>query len=239
MRILVLEDDDRSGPLLRGHLINGGYVVDLVKTIADFHAAASVMDHDLYLIDLSLPDGEGIDLIKTLRSGTKRNIPIMITTGRASIPDRVAGLDCGADDYLVKPFHKDEVMARIRALRRRPAKMLDKQVRVGRLYLNTNTGEIFFDDKRVNMRPSERRLLALLIRKSGNVVPRNLIEDSLHGLEEAPTSNSIEKLVSRVRKNIKGENMGVELKTVRGAGYLLEETANPCERERQDLPARH
>ena len=206
--------------------MRSSYVVDLVNTIEQFRDAVFSVKHDLYMIDLGLPDGDGLDLIRELRKGKSKSTPILITTARSSVSDRVNGLDCGADDYLSKPFHVDEVLARIRALLRRPGRICDKEKRVGRLVLNANTGEIFFNGTRVDMRQSERRLLALMIRRSGRVVPRNLIQDSLHGWGEVIAPNAIEKLVSRLRKGLDREAMGVELKTIRGAGYILEETVN-------------
>ena len=225
MRIVLLEDNKRSGFLLSEHLNRAGYTVDLVETIQQFRDIAQVTDHELYMIDLGLPDGDGLDLIRELRASGKKSTPILVTTARSSIPDRVNGLDCGADDYLSKPFHVDEVLARIRALLRRPSALQPKEKQVGQLILNSATGEIFFNGALVEMRQSERRLLALLIRRSGRLVPRNLIQDSLHGLGEPTAPNAIEKLVSRLRKGLDREAMGVELKTIRGAGYVLEESA--------------
>ena len=222
MRTLLLEDNERSGSLLRGHLGREGYVVDLATTVAEFREHLMSIAHDLYIIDLGLPDGDGIDVVQEVRRRRDRPGPILIVTARTSISDKVAGLDSRADDYLCKPFHIDELLARVRALLRRPIRMAENRVVVGSLILHSATGEIFYNGEQIKLRPSERQLLALLIRRSGRLVPKSLIEDSLKGSDQIVTQNAIEKLVSRLRKSLGHEDMGVNLRTVRGDGYILE-----------------
>lgn len=227
MRLVLLEDNQRSGSLLRDHLVRAGYAVDLVSTIQQFNDLMPITSPDLYLIDLGLPDGDGLDVIRRLRHNAKSATPILILSARTSISDRVAGLDCSADDYLCKPFHVNELLARVRALLRRPAQLEAKRIKVGQLVLNCATGDIFYEGCRVDLRPSERQLLALLIRRSGRLVPKRLIEDSLRSIDQDVSPNATEKLVSRLRKSLCKNAININLKTLRGSGYVLEEVAAP------------
>jgi len=222
MRILLAEDNQRFGQLLVEHLSDAGYTVDLTMTASGFRHLATIYVYALYLVDLGLPDGDGLGLIEELRQA-KCAAPILILTARSTVQDRVSGLDCGADDYLVKPFNHAELLARVRALSRRPANLVANSMRVGHLTLDFITGEVCCDGRRIDLRPSEQRLLALLIKRSGRLVPRTTIEDSLQSLGNEKTANALDKLISRLRRSLRDEQAGIELKTVKGLGYVLEE----------------
>lgn len=229
MRLLLLEDNARLGQLTCDHLRSSGYIVDLACSIVDFRAISSHADHALYIVDLTLPDGDALDVIRELRTN-RRCVPVLVTSARSEVSQRIAGLDAGADDYLTKPFNCDELIARVRALLRRPLDLEQRKVMVGQLELDTSSGEIFIDGSSFDLCPSERRLLALLIRRNGHIVTKSLIETMLYEYAGSPSPNAIEKLVSRLRSRI-GTNTGIVVKTVYGDGYRLEEVR--C----GDLPA--
>ena len=222
MRILLVEDNQRFGKILTECLTGEGYSVDYVKTAEDFQQQSMSSRYNIYLVDLCLPDGDGIDLIKELRRASD-STPIIVLTGRSFVSDRVKGLDCGADDYLVKPFNHLEVLARIRALVRRPAKLLPQQLQAGKLVLDCKTGELYCDGRRMDLGPCEQRMLALLIRHLGQLVQREHIEHVVYGMSTVRSPNATDKMVSRLRGNLKDVNVGIELRTIKGAGYILEE----------------
>lgn len=222
MRIVVLEDDRRFGTLLTDYLRVAGYTAELATSIAAFKCCIEPQMHDLLIIDLGLPDGDGVDLVRELRA-QRCHAPILVVTARTSISDRISGLDCGADDYLPKPFNVNELLARVRALLRRPAQVHSSKVNVGRLQLDPTSGEILFDNARVELSPTERRLLALLMRRVGTVVPKAVIDIQVNGVQCSHTPNAVEQLVSRLRKSLERTRSGVDVRTVRGLGYVLEE----------------
>ncbi len=222
MRLLLLEDDPRFGDLLSHHLAAAGHPSDLTRSIAEFEEVAAHAVHSLYLIDLGLPDGDGLDLVARLRA-KRTMVPILITTARSGVRDRVAGLDIGADDYLIKPFNVTELLARVRALLRRSPDLRSQHLQAGRLILESDTGEILLDGAPIGLAPGERRLLALLIRRMGRVVAKEYIEDVVHGVHGATSPNAIEQLVSRLRRSLCDGTLGIQLRTIRGAGYVLEE----------------
>lgn len=224
MRLLVLEDDPRFGPLLCEHLDDAGYATDLASTVAEFREVAALGTHAVYVIDLGLPDGDGSDLVAQLRSANCM-IPILVVTARSAVRDRVAGLDRGADDYLVKPFNVAELLARVRAMLRRAPSLGAPRLRAGRVVLDCATGEISCGGSQVALSPAERRLLELLIRRLGRVVPKATIQNVVHGVHCDSSPNAVEQLVSRLRKSLASSGMGVELRTIRGLGYVLEEKA--------------
>jgi two-component system OmpR family response regulator len=221
MRILLVEDNVRVGPLLRQYLRDAEFTVDLATSVADFQEMAGSFSYGLYVLDLGLPDGDGIEILRQLRAA-KQTALIIITSARGQISDRISGLDCGADDYLVKPFHHSEFLARIRALLRRPAGVAPQYVEVGNLVLDCAIGEISCEGQRVNLRPSERRLLALLMRWSGHLVSREMIENALLSIDHEVTPNAIDKLISRLRASLSNAPVGIEIRTINGLGYMLE-----------------
>ncbi len=223
MRILVVEDNDRFGRLVVEHLSEADYIVDLVGTVEEFYSINSYMSFDLYIIDLGLPDGDGIKLIQRLRQNNNCT-PILIATARARLDEKIRGLDAGADDYLVKPFNHRELLARIRALLRRKPTIQSELFTTPSLSFNMITGDLSCGDMNLQLRRGERRLLTLLIQHSGNTVTRELIESRLKNFQENCSSNSIDKMVSRLRKALAAAKSDLQLKTIRGVGYILEET---------------
>ncbi|MCF6198313.1 MAG: response regulator transcription factor [Hyphomicrobiaceae bacterium] len=222
MRILVIEDNNRFGQLVVEHLSEADYIVDLVGRVEEFYSITSCMDFDLYIIDLGLPDGDGIKLIERLRRNNK-NMPIIIVTARAGLDEKIKGLDAGADDYLVKPFNHQELLARIRAVLRRKPTIQSELFTAGSFTFNLTTGDLNCGDRQLKLRRGERRLLTLLIQHTGTTVTRELIENRLKNFQENCSSNAIDKMVSRLRKALVKTKSDLQLKTVRGVGYVLEE----------------
>ena len=178
------------------------------------------MQYDLIVVDLGLPDGDGLGAIRTLRS-MGHSSPILIMTARGSVEDRVIGLDSGADDYLIKPFNHAELLARVRALLRRPSDLQGPVLKFGGVELDEARGEVSCSGKPIELRLSERRLLAVLMRRSGSVVAKSTIEDALSEIGRELSANAVEVLVSRLRKALSEGSTGVTIETVRGIGYRL------------------
>jgi two-component system, OmpR family, response regulator len=223
-RLLLVEDSARLQALLTESLRGAEYPVDVVGTAAEARAALAEVTYDVVIVDLGLPDGDGIALIHEARVGGCKT-PMLVITARAGIDDRIAGLDSGADDYLVKPFSHLELLARIRALLRRPPDMREPILQVGRLVLNETTSEVRADGRMVDLRASERRLLALLMRQAGRIVPKSSIEERFSEFGRELSGNAVEAHVSRLRKALDDAPAGVWIETIRGVGYALKETS--------------
>lgn len=224
MRLLMLEDSSRLRDLLGETLREADFALDAVSTAAELRSAVAKVSYDLIIVDLGLPDADGMDVIRELRNAGSFT-PILVMTARAAVPDRIAGLDSGADDYLTKPFHHLELLARVRALLRRSPSLAAPELSVGRLTLREASGEILCEGEPLRLRPSERRLLTLLMRHGGKVLLKERIEETLSEFGREITPNAVEVLVSRVRKALHDVNAGVSLVTVRGSGYVLRQGA--------------
>ncbi|MEQ1648205.1 MAG: response regulator transcription factor [Hyphomicrobiaceae bacterium] len=222
MRLLILDDDKRFGTLLSEHVSASGLVADVVTSVADFRAQADPSVYDLYVIDLNLPDGDGIEVVRDCRR-LSQNIPILIITARSTVSQRVTGLDAGADDYLIKPFHAAEFQARVRALLRRPPTCVAPKLHLGQISVETGSGAVYFNGQRAILRPAEQKLLTLLMRRLGVIISKDAIYNQIYGMETCATPNAVEQVVSRLRKALAVSTAGVDVKTVRGIGYHLEE----------------
>jgi DNA-binding response OmpR family regulator len=222
MRMLLLEDNARLQAVVSDSLRTNEYLVDAVGTAAAFRSAVAVVRYDLFIIDLGLPDGDGLVLIRELRSAGCE-APILVITAQAAIDARVSGLEGGADDYLVKPFHQAEFLARIRALLRRPCSLRTRVLQAGSLSVDSETGEARVNGQVLDLRLRERRLLILLMRRTGSVVAKSVIEAALSDFEHTLSGNAIEVIVYRLRKALDDKASGVTIETVRGVGYVLKE----------------
>jgi DNA-binding response OmpR family regulator len=220
MHILLVEDNLRLQELIEQALRDAGYRVDLATTVAELLAAAASVQYDLLIVDLMLPDGDGLDAIRALRA-RRSSVPILIMTARGSIDDRVRGLDAGADDYLIKPIHQAELLAHVRALLRRPAEVMGPILRTGNTEFDEAMAEVRCAGKPVRLRLRERRLLALLMRRSGFLVSKNMIEEALSEFGREISANAIEALISRIRRALSDARSDVVIETVRGVGYRL------------------
>jgi DNA-binding response OmpR family regulator len=222
MRILLIEDQGRLGQTIVEGLAEFGFGVDLFATGGDGLAAAKSITYDAIILDLGLPDVDGLDIISELRAAT-RHIPILILTARDGVDARVEGLDRGADDYLLKPFAMKELAARLRALLRRPGGPLGLTINLGNICLDTVERHLKVRGRVVAITPRELDALELLMRRSDKVVPKRLFEDTIYGFSEEVAANTIEALISRLRRRLQAIEATVTIHTLRGIGYLLTE----------------
>lgn len=220
MRLLLVEDNPRLQSLLADTLNAAGFGLDTVGTVADLYAFNAATKYDLIIVDLGLPDGDGLTAIKKLRADHVKT-QILVITARGSIDERVLGLDAGADDYLTKPFNNAEFLARVRALLRRPTDTMGPMLEIGNTSMNVGTLEVLCAGELVPLRFSERRLLLLLMRRAGTLVPKSALESSLSEFGRDISANAIEALVSRTRKALADAGSDASIETVRGVGYSI------------------
>ncbi|AOH85007.1 two-component system response regulator [Sphingomonas panacis] len=223
MRILLIEDEAGMATALRTVLEREGIVVDHVANAADAREAARSGTADLILLDRTLPDGDGLALIPGIRRDSP-GVPIIVISARGDVTDRVSGLDTGADDYLPKPFAMEEMLARVRAVRRRPASVSVQLVQLGNLAYDLANDEATVDGDRLNLPRRELLVLAALMRRRGRTVPRNALEDAVYGFDDEIQSNTLDSHVSRLRKRLSEAGGAVEIHAIRGVGYLLRQT---------------
>jgi DNA-binding response OmpR family regulator len=222
MRLLLVEDNQRLQELLTDSLKGAGYGVDAAGTVADLLDSVAAVPYDLVIVDLGLPDGDGLSAIRALRE-QGQSMPVLVITARGSIEDRVSGLDGGADDYLIKPFNNTEFLARVRALLRRPSELHGPVLCKGDLELDEANGQVRCTGVPVNLRLSERRLLVILLRKGNSLVPKSAIESALSEFGREVSANAVEALVSRTRKALADAGSRIVIETIRGIGYQLRE----------------
>jgi len=220
MRILLIEDHQRLAQSIVEGLAGFGLGVDFFGTAEEGLAAEDSISYDALILDLALPDRDGLEVLSQLRKREKR-IPVLILTARDGIDERVEGLDRGADDYLLKPFAMKELAARLRALLRRPGGPLGATITIGNVSLNTTTRQIKIDGQVVAISRRELDALELLMRRADQVVPKRLLEDSVYGLSDEVAPNTIEALISRLRRRLEIIEARVSIHTLRGVGYLL------------------
>lgn len=220
MRVLLIEDHARLADSIVGGLSGYGFGVDLFSTAAEGLAANSGIAYDAMILDLGLPDRDGLDVISDLRRAGSRT-PILVLTARDGIDDRVAGLDRGADDYLLKPFAMKELAARLRALLRRPGGPLGQSIDIGNMSLDSAARQLKVAGRVVSIPRRELDALELLMRRADQVVPKRLLEDLVYGFADDITPNTIEALISRVRRRLERIDASVVIHTLRGVGYLL------------------
>ena len=216
MRILLVEDDPMIGESVVTGLASEGHAVDWVRDGVAAEAAVTTTPYALVLLDLGLPKRDGVEVLKSLRA-RKLDLPVLVMTARDTVRDRVAGLDAGADDYLVKPFDLDELSARVRALLRRAAGRAEPLIERGPLVLNPATHEVRWHGAALEVSGREFALLAALTERPGAVVSRAQLEEKLYGWNESIGSNAVEVHVHNLRRKL-GEDA---IRTVRGLGYRL------------------
>jgi len=222
MRLLLIEDTPRLRELLVESVHAAGWRIDAFGTCADAVEAVATTAYDLLLLDLGLPDGEGIDLIRTLRRQGHRT-PILVLTARAAIDERIAGLDAGADDYLVKPFNHGEFLARCRALLRRSPETAPPVLAAGRLLFDPASGVMTCEGHDLALTPRERAIAEILMRDLGKAVPKRKLEHALSEFDSDVSTNAVELAVSRLRRKLGAVEARANLETIRGLGYLLRE----------------
>jgi two-component system response regulator TctD len=224
MRLLLVEDNERFAALLKQGLAASGFTVDLLTTAADATAALRTSRCDVVILDLGLPDADGLEVLTGMRDRSDAT-PVLILTARGSLKDRVSGLQSGADDYLVKPFALEELVARLQALLRRPGNLLGLALRLGNVTLDTIARQVFVGEAPVAFSAREVAVLEHLLRRSGRVVAKTLLESSLYGLSQEVGSNAVEVYVHRLRRHLAEIGASVQVHTVRGVGYMIAEGA--------------
>ncbi len=224
MRILLVEDDVTIASLIARDLRATGYTVDAFDLAeSGLHAALDV-DYSAIVVDLRLPDRDGLDLVRELRAREVKT-SILILTGRRRIADRVAGLDAGADDYLVKPFALAELRARLAALRRRPGTMVSDVTAFADIAFDRDGIEAAVAGRPMPLSRQETRLLRLLAERGGHVLSKRHIEETLYGFGEEVSSNSIEVHIHNLRQALRRAGAQAAIETRRGVGYRLTKTA--------------
>ncbi len=222
MRLLVVEDNNDLAQLLLKGLGAEGFAADVVTTAGEARAALATTRYAAVMLDLGLPDGDGLAVLRELRE-RKDATPVLVLTARGGVHDRVAGLRSGADDYLAKPFAFEELVARVQALLRRPGDLLGQLLRVGNVAFDTEARQAFVDDKPQFFSAREVAVLEILMRRSGRVVSKKLVEDHLFGLSADVGSNAVEVYIHRLRKQLADAGGKVQIHTIRGVGYLIAE----------------
>ncbi|MBN9581174.1 MAG: response regulator transcription factor [Afipia sp.] len=216
MRVLLIEDDKMIGQNLKAALAREGISVDWVRTASDGEEALANGGHGLVLLDLGLPGRSGIDLLKMARQAGNRT-PVLIVTARDGLDDRVAGLDVGADDYIVKPFETRELLARMRAVLRRQAGAAQSLLVAGELALDLETHEVTYRGTTVLLPAREFALMQALAERPGAILSRARIEENIYGWGEEVESNAVDVLIHSIRKKFDKDIV----RNVRGAGWMI------------------
>ncbi|MES2057186.1 MAG: response regulator [Pseudomonadota bacterium] len=220
MRVLLIEDDRDLSEALAAGLLQRGLALDIAHDAAEADAYLKGLDYAAILLDLGLPDEDGLSLLQRLRArGDTR--PVLVLTARGTVDARIKGLHEGADDYLVKPFDIDELHARLLAILRRQGGYLGRSLSCGRLHFAVETRTAYVATTMLALSARETELLELLLRRSGNVVPKRIVEDHLFGLSGDLGSNAVEVYVHRLRKRLEDADTGARIETVRGVGYMI------------------
>jgi DNA-binding response OmpR family regulator len=222
MRLLLVEDNERFAALLKRGLAGAGFVVDVLPAAKAAAAALRESRFEIVVLDLGLPDADGLDVLGEMRRRQDAT-PVLILTARGSLEDRVIGLQSGADDYLVKPFALEEFVARLQALLRRPGNLLGVALKLGNVALDTVARQVFVGDQPVFLSAREIAVLEHLLRRSGRVVAKNVLADNLYGLSQEVGSSAVEVYVHRLRKHLTEVGASVQIHTLRGVGYLIAE----------------
>jgi len=221
MRILVVEDDQDLNRQIKTALSEAGYAVDCAGDGEEGHFLGDTEAYDAVILDLGLPTLDGLSILERWRR-EQRNMPVLILTARDRWSEKVAGMDAGADDYVAKPFHMEELLARIRALLRRQAGLARSEIECGPLRLDTRSARVTCDGAPIKLTSLEFRLLSYLMHHRGRVVPRMELVEHLYEQDFDRDSNTIEVFVGRLRKKIPPHL----IETVRGLGYRLAENGD-------------
>jgi two-component system OmpR family response regulator len=218
MRLLVIEDDPDLNRQLVSAFTDAGYVVDTARDGEEGHFLGDTEPYDAIVLDIGLPIMDGVSVLEKWRRAGRKT-PVLILTARDRWSDKVAGFDAGADDYVAKPFHMEEVLARIRALVRRSAGHASSEISCGPLMLDSKSARVTVDGKAIKLTSLEFRLLSYLMLHKGRVVSRTELVEHLYDQDFDRDSNTIEVFVGRLRKKL-GVDM---LRTIRGLGYCISE----------------
>ncbi|MHA6691536.1 response regulator transcription factor [Devosia sp. A449] len=218
MRILVVEDDTNLNRQLKDALTDAGYAVDVAFDGEEGHFLGDTEPYDAIVLDIGLPQMDGLSVLEEWRRAGKTT-PVLLLTARDRWSDKVQGIDAGADDYVAKPFHMEEVLARIRALVRRAAGLASNEIVAGAVRLDARSGKVTVDGQSVKLTSHELRLLSYLMHHKGKVISRTELTEHLYDQDFDRDSNTIEVFVGRLRKKLPDDC----IQTVRGLGYQIAE----------------
>lgn len=222
MRLLYIEDNERLAQNTCASLRASDFVVDWVSTGEDAVHSARSFAYDAVILDLGLPDMEGLSVLGQIKQANA-DTPVIICTARDALEDRIEGLDSGSDDYIVKPFDAAELLARIRAVLRRPGGALGIKLEMGNIAFDTVDRSVEIAGKAAQLSRRELALLETFMRRKGRVLSRDTLEAALYGFDDPPTPNAIEVAMHRLRKKMKDLEASVSVHTLRGIGYLMED----------------
>ncbi|WP_272003275.1 response regulator transcription factor [Roseovarius sp. ZX-A-9] len=220
MRLLYIEDNEKLALNTSASLRKAGFVVDVVATAGDALHAAKSFDYDVFILDLGLPDRDGLDLLPQIKQSNPQT-PVIICTARDALEDRIKGLNTGSDDYLIKPFAVTELIARINAVLRRPGGALGVTLTFGNVTFETTDRTLTIGGVASAFSKRELALLEIFLRRSERVITKDAIENALYSFDEAATPNAIEVLTHRVRKKLADQGATIEIHNLRGIGYVL------------------
>lgn len=218
MRILLVEDEAELSRMLVTTLSRHGILVDCASTLAIAQEAIAGSVHDAIVLDRTLPDGDGLSLLAAIKAMPQRT-PVIILSALGTLDHKVEGLDTGADDYLAKPFALDELLARLRAITRRPQAVAQQRVTVGRLGFDVEHRTAEIDGVPLELPRRELLVLETLACRAGRVVTRAALEEAVYGYDDEIASNTLDAHISRLRRKL--SVAGLEIHTLRGIGYLL------------------
>jgi DNA-binding response OmpR family regulator len=221
MRVLLVEDHESLRSMIAAHLRQRGFSVDPAETGEQALTAANSTAYGAMILDLGLPDMDGLDVLRAIRANPRHDMPTLILTARDRVEQRVSGLDAGADDYILKPFDLTELEARLRAVLRRPGQRLQPVHVFHDLSFDTASRAARCGAANIDLTPREATLFEELIRNGNAIVVRDLLAERLYGMDEDVTGNALEATVSRLRRKLSASGSGVRIETLRGIGYRL------------------
>jgi len=220
VRLLFVEDNDQLAELVADALVRAGFTVDRMTLADEALAALAVAHYAAVVLDLSLPDADGTTVLAAMRRKGDAT-PVLILTARDDLRARVDALNGGADDYLVKPFEMEELVARLKALLRRPGQILGATLSLGRVTFDTTTRQVLVGGAPLDLTPRERDVFEHLMRRAGKVLTKTMLEEALYGFEDSGSANSVEVAIHRLRRKLAKAQANLEIHTMRGVGYLL------------------
>lgn len=220
----MIEDDQPLATALTEALKRRGVQSDVATNLADGRQMLEAARYAAVLLDLGLPDGDGLALVRSLRAQSDP-IPVIAVSARSALDARIAGLNAGADDYVVKPFDVDELTARIHAVLRRQGALSGAELRFGNVRFDTVSGDLVVGEVPVLLTARERQFAALLLRRFGQVVSKQFAEDQLYGLTDPIGSNALEVQAYRLRRKLEAAGATLRIETIRGVGYMLRDAA--------------
>ena len=220
MKILLIEDNARLAELTQKNLKNFGFVCDIAANISDADHQIKVLKYDAAVLDINLPDGSGIDFLKKIRN-EEIKLPVIILTANLDFDLKIEGLNIGADDFLTKPFKIEELVARLRAILRRPQEIKEQIIKIKNVSFDCYNFELKVSDQPIEIHKKESQLLEILLKKYNHVVNKDELEDKLYEIDREIQSNSLEVALHRLRKVLEKAKSELVILNVRGVGYKL------------------